>query len=445
MGNCIQPRVPSAVTRAVVVALASASATALVATSQLDSGLVVIRDVRVFDGTRTAEHRTVVIGNGIVASVGDAKAATPTGAESIDGTGRTLLPGLIDAHVHVSPLLPELALRQSLAFGVTTVINMWTSPPPKGFAGKSGLVRMKELEASDAPDVADLRTAGTGATATGGHPTQMDGGPAAAVPTLDAPEQARAFVDARLAEGSDFIKIIYDDASASYGNTLPMLTRQTLAALAAAAHAHGRLAIAHIGTEPQAMDAINAGVDGLAHVFVGPTVSDDFVRLAAGRRIFVIPTLSILYAVCGRPRRPADSRRRPRDGTRAPGIQGHAECAGCRQQSVVRRCENSSEKVDVRRRSDCRGNGRARSRHDVRRFVALGVGASCGRGHESDRGIGGRNVGGGARVSPHGSRTRSGGPARRSLARRGQSSDRHTRDAERHPRVEERRRTGLRP
>jgi imidazolonepropionase-like amidohydrolase len=179
---------------------------------------------------------------------------------------------------------------------------MWTSPPPKGFTGKSGLVRLKELESSDAPDLADLRTAGTGATAKGGHPTQMEGGAAASsVPTIDAPEQALAFVDARLSEGSDFVKVIYDDAGASYGKALPMLSRETLAALVTAAHARGRLAIAHIGTEHQAMDAVDAGVDGLAHLFVGPTVSDEFVQLAARRRAFVIPTFSILYAVCGRP------------------------------------------------------------------------------------------------------------------------------------------------
>jgi imidazolonepropionase-like amidohydrolase len=267
----------------------------------------VIRDVRLFDGEHISEHRTVLVQDGKIVAVGDAGMPAPGSAESIDGKGRTLLPGLIDAHVHLPLVGTVEALQQSLAFGVTTVVNMWTAPPPRGFTGKSALVRMKEIEADDPLDAADLRTAGTGATATGGHPTQMEsasaGGPpiASNSPTIDAAADARAFVDARLAEGSDFLKIIYDDARASFGRNLPTLDEDTIAALVSATHAHGRLAVAHIGTERHAIGAIRAGVDGLAHLFVGPTVSNEFVQLAKDRNTFVMPTLSVLYAVCGQP------------------------------------------------------------------------------------------------------------------------------------------------
>jgi len=97
----------------------------------------------------------------------------------------------------------------------------------------------------------------------------MDGGWAVLVtPTIAAPEEASAFVAARLAEGSDFIKIIYDNAHASFGLNLPTLKEDTIAALVSAAHAQHRLAVAHIGTEQQAAGAIDAGIDGLAHLFV---------------------------------------------------------------------------------------------------------------------------------------------------------------------------------
>jgi len=259
-----------------------------------------VRNVRVFDGARAFTARTVVVVDGRIVAVGSNGVAVPPGAQHVDGAGRTLLPGLIDTHVHLSPIFPRQALQQSLAFGVTTVIDMWTGPPPRGFAGTPALARLKEIETNDPADLSALQTAGTGATARGGHPTQMDGGWAALVaPSIDAPAQAEAFVTARLLEGSDFIKIVDDDTTYSFGRTLPTLSKDIIQALATAAHAHGRLAVAHIGTERQAIEVIEAGVDTLAHLFYGPSVSTEFVQLAAVRHVFVIPTLATLYATCG--------------------------------------------------------------------------------------------------------------------------------------------------
>jgi imidazolonepropionase-like amidohydrolase len=119
-------------------------------------------------------------------------------------------------------------------------------------------------------------------------------------PTLTAPGEADAFVAARMAEGSDFLKIIYDDVE-RFGRKLPTLDEATVAALATAAHARGRIAVAHIGNEQYARSAITAGVDGLAHLFEGTTVSADFGQFAAAHGVFVIPTLSVLYAACGMP------------------------------------------------------------------------------------------------------------------------------------------------
>ncbi len=59
-----------------------------------------IRDVRVFDGERVLEHRSVLIENGKIRRIGDAKLKVAN-AEVIEGAGRTLIPGLFDAHVHI--------------------------------------------------------------------------------------------------------------------------------------------------------------------------------------------------------------------------------------------------------------------------------------------------------------------------------------------------------
>jgi imidazolonepropionase-like amidohydrolase len=249
-------------------------------------GAFVVRDVRLFDGERVSEHRSVLVRDGVIERVGDATLATPTDAHVVDGRGRTLMPGLIDAHVHLSDSA-EADLRQALALGVTTVLDMWN--------GGARLERIKVLRAADAPDIADVRTAGTGATAPGGHPAQMGGG---SFPTITDSADAQAFVDARIAEGSDYIKIIYDDLS-SFGKRAPMLDRRTLRGLVAAARARGKLAVVHVLTEWQARDAIEAGADGLAHLFTGDTVSPGFARLVAEHRAFVVPTLNALYGACG--------------------------------------------------------------------------------------------------------------------------------------------------
>ena len=264
--------------------------------AQSGDGTYVIRDVRVFDGETVVGRRTVVISGGRIAAVGDSTVAVPAGAQEVAGEGRTLLPGLIDAHIHLPLFGPDEALQQTLAFGVTTAIVMWAPP--------SLVAQLKAFEAAGRPDVAGVLVAGVGATAPGGHPTQMDGGAAAKLtPTITSPGEADAFVAARIAEGSDFVKIIYDELGIP--RKVPTLDERTIAALAAAAHARGRIAVAHVGNEGNARGAISAGVNGLAHLFAGASVSDDFGQFAARHRVFVIPTLSILNTMCGTPDGPS--------------------------------------------------------------------------------------------------------------------------------------------
>lgn len=252
------------------------------------SGTFVIRDVRVFDGEQVLEHQNVVVQDGTITRLTQRKVNKP-GAQVIEGAGDTLLPGLFDSHVHVAEDI-DGSLRQALVFGVTTEIDMFN-------AGER-LKRLKKAEVADAVGTASLRTAGVGATAPGGHPSQMGGPP---FPTLTKPEQAQPFVDARIAEGSDFIKIIYDD-NAEFGENkrLPALDKATIKAVIDAAHKRHKLVVVHVVTEQQARDAIDAGADGLAHLLIGDTVSNDFGRFVGSHHVFVIPTLSTLHMICGK-------------------------------------------------------------------------------------------------------------------------------------------------
>jgi imidazolonepropionase-like amidohydrolase len=131
------------------------------------------------------------------------------------------------------------------------------------------------------------------------------GGPP--TPTLTGPAQAQEFVDARIAEGSDYIKIIHDDGSTWpwKHNPVAMLDVPTMQALIEAAHRRGKLAVVHVLSEQQAREAIAAGADGLAHLFLGDSVSPGFAQFAAAHHVFVIPTLSTLYLNCGKSQGPA--------------------------------------------------------------------------------------------------------------------------------------------
>src|SRR5688500_18277997 len=191
--------------RVVLGVLLCVCATPLLPAQSANSAFV-IRNVRVFDGESVADRQTVVVSDGTIVAVGGSAVAVPPGAQEVAGEGRTLLPGLMDAHVHLPVFGSAAALEQTLAFGVTTAVVM-SAPPPI-------TKQLKEFEAADRLDVAAVVNAGLGATAPGGHPTQMDGGVLTrSTPTLSSPGEADAFVAARLAEGADFIKIIHDDTN----------------------------------------------------------------------------------------------------------------------------------------------------------------------------------------------------------------------------------------
>ncbi|HZD92686.1 MAG TPA: amidohydrolase family protein, partial [Candidatus Sulfotelmatobacter sp.] len=241
---------------------------------------LVIRDVRVFDGTRVAAQRDVWIHEGHIKAVGHHLEA-PAGVQSINGEGQTLLPGLIDAHTHAF----GDALKQALVFGVTTELDMFTSYEYAAQIRK-GQVEGKYM------DLADLRSAGTLVTSPKGHGTEYG----MSIPTISSPGEAQAFVDARIAEGSDYIKIIYDDG-AKYGMNIPTISKETMAAVVVAAHKRNKLAIAHIGSLAGAKDAIRAGVDGLAHLFVDAPPDPEFVELAVQHHVFIAPTLSVLATI----------------------------------------------------------------------------------------------------------------------------------------------------
>src|SRR5688572_4434369 len=196
----------------------------------VENNSFVVRDVRVFDGTRTHERVNVVVRGGRIASVG--RARMPSDLPVIDGGGRTLLPGLINAHGHVSG---EASLRNALRFGVTTVLDMLTSPE---FArAQRALGRRDRLERTD---LADLFTSGAPVTSPGGMGTQFG----IRFTTMTTAEEADSLVRERIAAGSDHIKIMYEPDA----GIVTSISAAMLAAVVRAAHAHGVPAVVHVSS-----------------------------------------------------------------------------------------------------------------------------------------------------------------------------------------------------
>ena len=242
------------------------------------------RNARVFDGARVIPQADVLVRDGRIDAVGP-RLPFPEGAQVIDGSGKTLLPGLIDAHAHV---WTRDMLKQQLIFGVTTVLDMFTDVH---FA--AGM--RKEQKAGQASDRADLYSAGTlshrarrtwhGVWHQDSHSQRSFGG--AGIRGC----AHRGGIGLHQADSGRCDSV--------YGGHRPTLSKETLAAAIAAAHKRGKLAVVHIATLQDAEDAINAGADGLAHLFVGPKSEPDFGRLVASHHAFVVPTLTVLQSVCG--------------------------------------------------------------------------------------------------------------------------------------------------
>ncbi|MER5948146.1 amidohydrolase family protein [Streptomyces sp. NPDC001904] len=231
---------------------------------------VALTGVRVFDGDRLTSPRTVVIDNGLIG-------LSALGARQIDCAGAVLLPGLIDAHLHLQDVT---TLQQLSGWGVTTGLDMACFPP--------SLVASLRRR----PGLTDIRSAGTPAVAPGSPQSQIPGFPANAI--LTGPDQALAFVRARIGESSDYIKIIIDE---------PGLSPATVKAVTVAAHSLGKLVMAHATSTLTVGRALDAGVDMIHHVPLDSPLSDATAARYAATGTIAVPTLTMMegFAALGVP------------------------------------------------------------------------------------------------------------------------------------------------
>jgi hypothetical protein len=221
-----------------------------------DSAVVAITGVTVIDGkgTPAAPAQTVVIRNGRIAEVGPAvKLKAPAGAQVVDGSGMTLIPGLVGLHDHmyysaaggVSTQMSFTGPRLYLASGVTSVRTTGSVSPYADINLK------KSIDAGETPGP---RIHVTTPYLTGG----AGGGEMFAT---DDPAAAKAFVAYWAREGATWVKFYAD------------ITKASMKAAIDEAHRLGMKTTGHL-CSVTFREAVNLGIDDLAH---GAFTATDFV------------------------------------------------------------------------------------------------------------------------------------------------------------------------
>lgn len=182
-----------------------------------------------------------------------------------------VLPGLVDAHVHLQFTTPEALLTA----GVTAVRDLG-SPRGVGLA----------LAGPSASTLLRVRAAGQVLTAPGGYPGESWGadGTAREVGSADDAEHA---VAEQADAGACAIKVALEDS-----RDRPVLPDEVLAAVRAAAHRVGLRVVAHVGSARALGSALEVGVDELCHLPLHRVAPEAMAR-AAGAGVVLVPTLAI--------------------------------------------------------------------------------------------------------------------------------------------------------
>ena len=265
--------------------------------------MLALRAARLFDGQdpRLVERPLLLVEAGRITAVEHGDGAPPAGAEVIDLGDVTLLPGLIDVHVHLGfdagpdpvaqmqadddatlLLRMRLAARRALGAGITTVRDLGD----RNFLG----VVLRDWFRSGAELGPEIVVAGPPVTVTGGHCWFMNG-------EADGEMEVRRGVRARVKRGVDVIKVMATGGHMTRG-TNPLVPQFTVAELAAAAeeaHRLGRKVTAHAHGAAGIARAVEAGVDGLEHctfqVAGGIHAEQEVIERIAAQGIAVCPTV----------------------------------------------------------------------------------------------------------------------------------------------------------
>src|SRR6266481_3416661 len=239
------------------------------------------------DGGVIENSAFVVTGNRISQVGRKGEVALPSGGTRVDLTGKTVMPALIDAHVHMGyrkglDFSQNNYTRENLTdildrfayYGVAAILEAGTS--------RSDLVY--EMRANPPPG-ALFRTAGRGFGMPNAGPGGVMRDSAYGVTTEG---QARQYVQELAAKKADLVKIWVDDR----GGTVEKLKPNLYRAIIDEAHKHGMKVFAHTTNLADAKDLLRAGLDGFAHMVRDRDVDEEFLALVKARpSVFFLETL----------------------------------------------------------------------------------------------------------------------------------------------------------
>ncbi|CAM1508025.1 Fc.00g048730.m01.CDS01 [Cosmosporella sp. VM-42] len=223
-----------------------------------------ITNVHIFDGKAFGPLSTVVISGNVISN------ANSFGADLVDGGGGYLLPGLIDSHVHVTSCS---YLKTLLKYGITTALDMGTYP-------------YSSLAACKMSGLTDVRGTGAAGTVNGTALSLTPGFPPESF--IDSPDAARKFVNARVTEGADYIKLFLDPLGPDPAS---------LKAAVDTAHQRGKLVVAHATTQALYTTAEDAGVDIPCHIPLDKPIDSAFVTKYQNKLHYVVPTLIMMQSI----------------------------------------------------------------------------------------------------------------------------------------------------
>jgi imidazolonepropionase-like amidohydrolase len=248
---------------------------------------------------RALERGTIVIHDGAIAAVGPAGTGIPRGADAIDCAGKVITAGFWNSHVHftedvwndaATAAAPPLNahLREMLTqWGFTTVFDLGSNPA-------STLALRRRIESGELTGPRILTTAGD-IFPENGIPMYLPKEMAAAMKTEEAatPADAARLTRMQLGLGADGIKL-FTGAIVGRGRVTPMPVDIVRAAVELA-HAAGKPVFAHPSNHAGTDNALEGGVDVLAHTIPSETdgFTPDEVQRMLAHRVGLIPTLTL--------------------------------------------------------------------------------------------------------------------------------------------------------
>jgi imidazolonepropionase-like amidohydrolase len=249
--------------------------------SDMGANTVVIEGATALAGANLnpVEHAVVVIEDDKIAAIGPAGSIDiPEDAEIVDAAGLTLIPGFIDAHVHIAFADPRVVC----ANGVTTARDLAWIPTEI----------WPLVEKSKSPDFKGPRllAAGQMLTVRNGYPTRASWAPPGVGLVVDSPANAAEAVRSQVESGASVIKVALN------ADTGPTLPETTLDAIVSAAHGHDLRVTAHITGLEELKKALGAGVDELAHILMSEErISDGVIKQMVAADVTVVPTLAVRF------------------------------------------------------------------------------------------------------------------------------------------------------